>query len=45
LKKWKIISSVIDTHLVSKIGSLLRILGAIDNKYFLPLFIPTDTDE
>jgi hypothetical protein len=45
LKQWKIINSVVDTNLVSRIGSLLRILGAIDNKYFPPLFIPTDTDE
>ncbi|CAF1108216.1 unnamed protein product [Rotaria sordida] len=37
LKQWKIINATIDTNLISKLGSLLRILGAIDNKYFEPL--------
>ncbi|CAF1161060.1 unnamed protein product [Rotaria sordida] len=45
LKKWRIIGSVIDNNLISKVGSLLRILGAIDNKYFESLFAPADSDE
>ncbi|CAF1286217.1 unnamed protein product [Rotaria sordida] len=45
LKQWKIINATIDTNLISKLGSLLRILGAIDNKYFEPLFMTTDIDQ
>ncbi|CAF1529916.1 unnamed protein product [Adineta steineri] len=44
LKQWKIINAVIDTNLISKFGSLLRILGAIDNKYFQPLSMATNID-
>ncbi|CAF1178744.1 unnamed protein product [Rotaria sordida] len=45
LKKWRIIGTVIDNNLISKVDSLLRILGAIDNNYFESLFAPADSDE
>ncbi|CAF1372453.1 unnamed protein product, partial [Rotaria sp. Silwood1] len=45
LKQWKIIGSIIDTNLIFKIGSLLKILGAVDNIYLELLFVPTNNDE
>ncbi|CAF5090643.1 unnamed protein product, partial [Rotaria sp. Silwood1] len=45
LKQWKIIGSIIDTNLIFKIGSLLKILGAVDNIYLELLFVPNNNGE
>jgi DDE superfamily endonuclease len=45
LKKWKIIDGVINNNLIYKLKNIIRVLGAIENAYYIPLFKESNNDE